>query len=87
MAFRFFENAINSNAQQMPNEMYRDLEQEFINMQFDNTSAKITIQEQDDIGIDKYHDVEVWIDSTVADTTTGLKIFSSFIQKCIIVIP
>lgn len=73
MAFRFFENAINSNAQQMPNEMYRDLEQEFINIQFDNTSAKITIQEQDDIGIDKYHDVEVWIDSTVADTTTGLK--------------
>lgn len=78
MAFRFFENAINSGAQQMPNEMYRDLEQEFINMQFYNTSAKITVQEQDGIGIDKYHDIEVWIDSTVADTTTGLKDSNDF---------
>lgn len=78
MAFSFFENAINSGAQQMPNEMYRDLEQEFINMQFCNTSAKTTVQEQDGIGIDTYHDIEVWIDSTVADTTTGLKDSNDF---------
>lgn len=78
MAFRFFENAINSNAQQQPNDMYRDLEQEFVNIQFDNTSAKIIVQEQDGIGINKYHDIEVWIDSTVADTTTGLKDSNDF---------
>lgn len=78
MAFRFFENAINSNVQQTPDEMYRDLEQEFINMQFCNTSALVKIKEQVAIGSDRYRDIEVWIDSTVADTTTGLKDSNDF---------
>lgn len=73
MAFKFFENAISSGAQQRPNEMYRDLQQEFVNLQWDNTSTLLTIEEQDSIGSCLYKEIEVWIDSIVADTTTGLK--------------
>lgn len=73
MAFKFFENAISSGAQQRPNEMYRDLQQEFVNLQWDNTSTLTTVEEQDDIGSQLYKNIEVWIDSIVADTTTGLK--------------
>lgn len=80
MGFRFFENGINSGAQQTPNDMYRDIQQEFLNMQFDNTSAKFTIQEQDGIGLEDYHEIEVWLDSTVADTTTGLKDSNDFLK-------
>ena len=72
MSFRFFENAVNSDVQQMPNEMYRDIEQDFINQRWDDTTSLYTIQEQDEIGSEKYHSIEAWIDSTVADTTRGL---------------
>lgn len=87
MAFRFFQNAVESGAQQKPNEMYRDLQQEFINLEWCNTTALFKIKEQESIGSEIYNEIEAWVDSTVGDTTTGLKIFSSFIQKCIIVIP
>lgn len=78
MAFRFFSNAINSGAQQKPNEMYHDLQQEFVNLEWINTTAMFKIQEQDDIGLDTYHCVEAWIDSTVGDTTTGMKYSGDF---------
>lgn len=78
MALRFFQNAIDSGAQVLPNQMYRDLQQEFVNLQWDNTSAMITVKEQEAIGSDIYNDIEVWIDSTVADTTTGLKDSNDF---------
>lgn len=73
MAFNYFENAINSGVQPLPDEMYRDQQQQFVNLMWDNTSALITIQEQSEIGSAEYNDIEVWIDSTVGDTTTGLK--------------
>ena len=73
VAFNYFENAINSGVQSLPNEMYRDQQQQFVNLMWDNTSALITIKEQSEIGSKEYNDIEVWIDSTVGDTTTGLK--------------
>ena len=72
MAFNYFENAMNSGVQPLPDEMYRDQQQQFVNLMWDNTSALITIKEQSEIGSAEYNDIEVWIDSTVGDITTGL---------------
>lgn len=73
MAFNYFKNAMNSGVQPLPDEMYRDQQQQFVNLMWDNTSSLITIKEQSEIGSAEYNDIEVWIDSTVGDTTTGLK--------------
>lgn len=73
MALDYFLNSINSGVQPLPNEMYRDQQQAYVDLMWDNTSALITIQEQSEIGSDVYNNIEVWIDSTVGDTTTGLK--------------
>ena len=59
MAFNYFENAINSGVQPLPDEMYRDQQQQFVNLMWDNTSALITIQEQSEIGSAEYNDIEV----------------------------
>lgn len=73
LAFSFFENALAANVNPLPNEMYRNQQQEFINMMWDNTTSVVTMKEQSAIGSNEYNDIEVWIDSTVSDTTTGLK--------------
>lgn len=78
MAFNFFENAIAYDADysppnQLPEDMYRDLQQNYITDQWDNTSALITVEEQSEIGSDVYNEIEVWITPTVGDTSTGLK--------------
>jgi len=73
MGFRFFENTINNHIGTIPNEDYRDAQQAFVSMEWDNTTAKYCIQEQDSIGSSSYHDIEVWITPTVAETSTGLK--------------
>lgn len=73
MNLRFFNNIINNNIDTKPNNLYRDLQQEFINIQWDNTTALEIVQEQEDIGINCYHDLEVWLVPTVADTSTGMK--------------
>jgi len=70
---RFFNNIINNEIDTNPDGMYRDLQQEFINMQWDNTTALYTVQEQEDIGTNKYNDLDVWLVPTVADTSTGMK--------------
>lgn len=73
MALRFFENIINHEIDTNPDKMYKDLQQEFINLQWDNTTQLITIKEEKDIGSNEYEDIDVWISPTVADTSTGLK--------------
>lgn len=73
MAFSYFENAINSGAQPLPDEAYREQQQAFLDTMWDNTTATVTMQEQQGIGSNEYADIEVWIDSTIADTTTGQK--------------
>lgn len=82
MAFKYFLNATNIDAapNQLPNDMYRDLEQEFISQQWDNTSAMFVIQEQSGIGISEYNDIEAWVTPTVADTSTGLKDTNDFLK-------
>lgn len=73
MAFKFFENAKDSGAVPLPNQLYREQQQAFVDMQWDNTSAMFVIKEQNGIGGEEYSDIEAWVDSIVADTTTGLK--------------
>lgn len=71
--------------QPAPNNYYRDLMQEFIYSQWDNTSAKTpenggAILEQAAIGSDEYNEIEAWVKPTVASTTTGLKDGDDFLQ-------
>lgn len=73
MSLRFFNNIINSQIDTVPDKMYRNLQQEFIDMQWDNTTALYTVKEQRDIGSFYYDDLEVWLVPTVADTSTGMK--------------
>ena len=73
MALRFFNNIISNQIDTTPNTVYRDLQQEFVNLQWDNTTALYTVKEEEAIGSDVYTDLEVWLVPTVADTSTGLK--------------
>lgn len=73
MALRFFNNIISNQIDTTPNTVYRDLQQEFINMQWDNTTALYMVKEEEDIGSKNYNDLEVWLVPTVSDTSTGLK--------------
>ena len=73
MAFKFFNNIVTNSIDTNPNTMYRDLQQEFINSQWDNTTQIINVKEEEDIGSNIYNDLEVWISPTVADTSTGMK--------------
>ena len=78
---RFFNNIVDNEIDTDPNKIYRDLQQEFINIQWDNTSALYTVQEQEDIGINVYNDLDVWLVPTVADTSTGLKIILALLYS------
>lgn len=77
MAFNYFANMINNDIMNLPNDMYRNMEQAFINEQWDNTSTKSpenggVILEQDSIGSNTYNEIEAWVKATVAETTRGL---------------
>lgn len=81
MALRFFNNIIANKIDTIPNTIYRDLQQEFINMQWDNTTALYTVQEEEEIGSSIYNDLEVWLVPTVSDTSTGLKIILALLYS------
>ena len=72
MAWPAFENAINSGMTPPPNDMYRNLQQAFINDQWDNTTAIITVGEETEIGSFEFNDTEVWATPVVEDSSTGL---------------
>lgn len=81
MAFKFFNNTVVNNIDTNPNTMYRDLQQEFINLQWENTTQIITVKEEEDIGSNVYNDLDIWISPTVADTSTGLKIILALLYS------
>ena len=71
MSLHFFSNMVNnSTINSMPPKLYEDLQQEFINLEWDNTAVIENVQEQKNIGSDEYNEIEVWVDATIADTTT-----------------
>lgn len=73
MALRFFNNVVDCEIDTVPDTMYRNIQQEYINAQWENTTALYTVEEQEDIGIDNYSDLQVWLVPTVSDTSTGMK--------------
>lgn len=58
---------------QQPNADYRQMQQAFIDEQWDNTTALYTIQEQAAIGSSTYNTIQVWIDFVVGATSRGLQ--------------
>lgn len=89
MALKFFDNMIGTVIDASPDQMYRDLQQEYVNLQWDNTTQIVTVKEEEDIGSDVYNDLDVWIGPTVADTSTGLKflalLYSNIYDKILLI--
>lgn len=73
MSLPYFENALSGGYLQTPNDYFRDLQQAAIDGLFDCTSARYTIQEQDNIGAPTYHNIDVWLDYIVGTTSSGVK--------------
>ena len=71
MALPFFQNGLNNGAIQTPNDYFRDQQQAAIDQQWDCTSAKYTIKEQENFGSNVYNDIEVWIDYVVGLGSRG----------------
>lgn len=80
MALKFFQNALDNGMLPQPNEAYRELQQAFMDATWDNTSARKTIEEQDDFGAKSYHKVDVWINSSIGTTTTFMKNGADYCQ-------
>lgn len=80
MSLPFFQNSLNSNYLENPNDYFRNLQQAAVSGNFDCTSAKYTIQEQDAIGSSTYHDIDVWLDYIVGTTSSGVKNGIDFTQ-------
>lgn len=73
MALRFFENSLESGMLTDPNTFYHEQQQAFQTAQWDNTSARKTIFEQDDFGVDSYHEIECWTTEVIGTTSTFMK--------------
>lgn len=76
----YFTNALNSGMNPQPNEGYRELQQAVQNDQWENTSARFTILEQDSIGSSVYNEVEAWLNYVVGQGSTGMKNGEDFVQ-------
>ena len=83
-ALGFFENAIASGMVPEPNQLYRDLNQAFIDEQWENTTARYTVDEQKmvDGGFPafEFDSIEVWINYVVGQTSSGVKNGDDFRQ-------
>lgn len=73
MPFPFFQNAMESGMLPQPDVEYNQNQQAFYDQQWDNTSARIVVEEQVDIGSHEFESVEVWINKAIGNTTTFMK--------------
>ena len=73
MPFPFFQNAMESGMLPQPDVEYNQIQQAFYDQQWDNTSARIVVEEQVDIGSHEFESVEVWINKAIGNTTTFMK--------------
>lgn len=65
MALKFYQNYLNNMAKD-PDSEYRGLMQASVDSQWDNTTQVLDcVQEQDEIGSDKYHYIDVHIDYAI----------------------
>lgn len=75
MSLDYFENAVEAGLVQDPNDLYRDLNQAFIDEQWENTSARYTIFQQnlDENGNfvkNDFSEIEVWLNYMVGQGTS-----------------
>ena len=73
MPFPFFQNVMESGMLPQPDVEYNQNQQAFYDQQWDNTSARIVVEEQVDIGSHEFKSVEVWINKAIGNTTTFMK--------------
>lgn len=82
MNLPFFENAYTNGGTSMPDLAYRQLQQAFVDDQWDNTVAMQEIEEQDRVngGFDtfEFHPIEVWLDYVVGESSRGTKSSEDF---------
>lgn len=75
MSLDYFENAVEAGLVQDPNDLYRDLNQAFIDEQWENTSARYTIFQQDldengNFVKNGFSEIEVWLNYVVGQGTS-----------------
>lgn len=76
----YYENAMRNGMNPQPNEGYRELQQAVQDDQWENTSARYTILEQESIGASIYNEVEAWLNYVVGQSSTGMKNGEDFVQ-------
>lgn len=67
----FIQLDIDSGMLNQPNEKYRELQQAYIDQEWDNTTSRYIVKEQIDFGSSIYSDIEVWIDYVVGLGSRG----------------
>lgn len=67
----FIQLDIDSGMLNQPNEKYRELQQAYIDQEWDNTTSRYVVKEQIDFGSSIYSDIEVWIDYVVGLGSRG----------------
>lgn len=67
----FIQLDIDSGMLNQPNEKYRELQQAYINQEWDNTTSRYVVKEQIDFGSSIYNNIEVWIDYVVGLGSRG----------------
>lgn len=73
MPFDFFSDRVGTSEGCLPNQYYREMLQAHINYNWDNTSAKVTVNEEVSLGSFTFEPLEVWMDYVVGMTSTGVK--------------
>lgn len=78
---KYFENTLDNNVFGCdPNEQYHDLEQEYIDDNWENTSIRYTIEEQDGYGELNFHKIEAWVNNVIATSTSGSRSGQDYLQ-------
>lgn len=67
----FIQLDIDSGMLNQPNEKYRELQQAYIDQEWDNTTSRYVVKEQIDFGSSIYSNIEVWIDYVVGLGSRG----------------
>ena len=90
MSFELFQIGVDNGYIEAPNDYYRNLQQAFIDSEWENTSTRITIEEQDKFGPLTFHKTEAWINRGIGQATTFMKngedfrqlVFKDIDKKC-----
>ena len=78
---KYFENTLDDNVFGCdPNEQYEDLEQEYIDDNWENTNIRYTVEEQDGYGDLTFHPVEAWVNNVIATSTSGTRSGQDYLQ-------